>query len=60
MLVPKSLRQFGKIFGPIGFLQTAIAGDIPWSFGFLIITNDLIWWIPFGLILLKTWQNRNV
>lgn len=51
--------MLGKIFGPIGFLQTAIAGDIPWSFGFLIITNDLIWWIPFGLILLKTWQNRN-
>ena len=23
----------GKIFGPIGFLQTVLAGDIPWSFG---------------------------
>lgn len=50
--------MLGKIFGPIGFLQTAIAGDIPWSFGYLIITNDLVWWIPFGLILLKAWQNR--
>ena len=42
----------GKILGPIGFLQTAIAGDIPWSFGWLLITNDLIWWIPFAGILL--------
>ena len=48
----------GKIFGPIGFLQTAMVGDIPWSFGFVIIFNDLIWWIPFGAILLNTWRSR--
>ena len=48
----------GKIFGPIGFLQTAMAGDIPWSFGFVIIFNDLIWWIPFGAILFNTWRSR--
>lgn len=48
----------GKIFGPIGFLQTAMMGDIPWSFGFVIIFNDLIWWIPFGAILLNTWRSR--
>ena len=49
----------GKIFGPIGFLQTALAGDIGWKFGYLIITNDLIWWIPFGLILWESWCRRN-
>ena len=48
----------GEIFGPIGFLQTAMVGDIPWSFGFVIIFNDLIWWIPFGAILLNTWRSR--
>jgi hypothetical protein len=48
----------GKILGPIGFLQTAMAGDIPWSFGFVIIFNDLIWWIPFSIILLNTWRSR--
>ncbi len=42
----------GKIFGPIGFIQTVLAGDIPWSFGIMIIFNDLIWWIPFAGILL--------
>ena len=43
----------GKVLGPIGFLQTAMVGDIPWTFGFVIILNDLIWWIPFGGILLN-------
>jgi small multidrug resistance pump len=42
----------GKIFGPIGFAWTASRGAIPWHFGFTILTNDLVWWIPFGGILL--------
>jgi peroxiredoxin len=41
----------GKIFGPIGFLQAAAGGYLPWSFGVTIITNDLIWLVPFALIL---------
>ena len=47
----------GKIFGPIGFLQTALAGDISWKFGFLIITNDLIWWVPFTWIMIAARKN---
>ena len=49
----------GKIFGPIGFIQTAMAGDIPWSFGYIIITNDLIWIGPFVYILLCSYIKRN-
>ena len=41
----------GKIFGPIGFLQAATSGDLPWAWGATIITNDLIWWVPFAMIL---------
>lgn len=41
----------GKIFGPIGFIGSAINGDFPWSWGVTIITNDLVWWIPFAMIL---------
>ncbi|MEC9372508.1 MAG: SelL-related redox protein [Planctomycetota bacterium] len=41
----------GKIFGPIGFVMAAVKGELPWLFGVTILTNDLIWWIPFGLIL---------
>ena len=42
----------GKIFGPIGFVHAASTGVFPWSMGWTILTNDLAWWIPFGLILL--------
>ena len=48
----------GKIFGPIGFVQTAIMGDIPWAFGYLIITNDLIWIIPFIYILIASYRKH--
>jgi hypothetical protein len=41
----------GKILGPIGFLGAAVSGDLPWAWGATIITNDLIWWVPFALML---------
>ena len=41
----------GKVFGPIGFLQAALAGDLPWSFGWVLVGNDLVWWLPFAAIL---------
>jgi len=45
----------GKVLGPIGFLDAAVRGEFPWSAGWMIVTNDLIWWIPFALIL---WRAR--
>ncbi len=41
----------GKIFGPIGFLQAVLNERFPLAMGLTIVTNDLIWWIPFALIL---------
>ena len=41
----------GKVFGPIGFLDAAFRGLLPWSMGVTILTNDLLWWIPFAMIL---------
>lgn len=41
----------GKIFGPAGFAFGLATGELPLGFGATILTNDLIWWIPFGLIL---------
>lgn len=41
----------GKIFGPIGFVAAATRGQLPWSMGVTILTNDLLWWIPFSMIL---------
>lgn len=37
----------GKTFGPVGFLYAAVTGELPWSFGWTILTNDLVWWPAF-------------
>lgn len=42
----------GKVFGPIGFGMALVTGRFAAEFGWVILFNDLIWWIPFGLILL--------
>lgn len=47
----------GKIFGPIGFIGAVTSGRFPLTMGWTIVTNDLIWWIPFGLILWSTFQS---
>jgi small multidrug resistance pump len=47
----------GKIFGPIGFVQAVWTGAFPLAFGLNILTNDLIWWIPFAAILRRAWQS---
>lgn len=41
----------GKIFGPIGFVQAYFSGEFNARFGLTILTNDLIWWVPFFMIL---------
>jgi len=46
----------GKLFGPIGFLNSALRGQLPWSAGWVNVTNDLIWLIPFALILQAAWR----
>jgi len=46
----------GKVFGPIGFLMTAATGELPWRFGWSIFTNDLIWIVPFAIILWEAFR----
>jgi hypothetical protein len=46
----------GKVFGPIGFVWCASRGELPWIAGFTILTNDVIWWIPFLLTLRAAWK----
>lgn len=51
----------GKVLGPIGSIHGMWRGDLPVAFGLVNITNDLIWWAPFTLILRHAWLvNRNV
>jgi small multidrug resistance pump len=46
----------GKIFGPIGYLNGYLTGRFTLKAGLLNITNDLIWWIPFTLILWNVYK----
>lgn len=50
----------GKVFGPIGFAQALIQERFPLAFGATIITNDLIWWIPFIAMLMHARQVESV
>lgn len=46
----------GKVLGPIGFLDAVLRGTFPVSFGWMILFNDLIWWLPFAALLYYTWK----
>jgi hypothetical protein len=46
----------GKVFGPIGFAKALYDGVFPPLFGVTILTNDLLWWVPFSMILLDAFQ----
>jgi small multidrug resistance pump len=34
----------GKTLGPVGFFYSALAGTLPWTFGWTCLVNDIIWW----------------
>lgn len=48
----------GKVFGPVGAVYYMFLGQFPFQFGLINITNDLIWIIPFGLVLYQVWRNE--
>ena len=41
----------GKVLGPIGLADLIVRGVWPVSTFVLCLTNDLVWWVPFGLYL---------
>jgi hypothetical protein len=45
----------GKVIGPIGMSWLIWSGAWPPSAVVLCLTNDVIWWIPFGLYLRDAW-----
>lgn len=48
----------GKVFGPLGMLQALWTGALPPGFAINCVFNDLVWWIPFGLILHHAWKQH--
>ena len=50
----------GKLFGPLGYVDAAlIRGELNPAFGWTIPTNDLIWWLPFGWLVYKSWRHHH-
>lgn len=43
----------GKVCGPVGFVWAATNGEFPWIAGWTILTNDVAWWLPFGVIVIS-------
>jgi hypothetical protein len=47
----------GKILGPLGLAWLIATGVWPISTVVIVVTNDLIWWVPFGRYLLDAWPD---
>ncbi|MEP6919824.1 MAG: hypothetical protein ABI967_01780 [bacterium] len=45
----------GKLLGPIGLAQLIWTRQWPLATGILCLSNDLIWWVPFGIYLYDAW-----
>jgi small multidrug resistance pump len=41
----------GKTLGPLGFAIAVANGGLPARFGWTLLANDVVWWIPFALFL---------
>ena len=48
----------GKVFGPLGMVEALWTGALPWGFALNCVTNDVIWWVPFALILKYAWEQH--
>lgn len=47
----------GKVLGPIGLLGLIWGGTWPVATLLLCLSNDLVWWFPFGLYLYDAWPS---
>jgi hypothetical protein len=47
----------GKVLGPIGLALLILRGEWPVATLVLCLTNDFIWWVPFGLYLWDAWPH---
>ena len=48
----------GKLLGPAGFVFSLATDALPLRFGLTLLTNDLIWWVPFALYLREAALDR--
>jgi hypothetical protein len=45
----------GKVLGPIGLGVLLLRGAWPPATLVLCLTNDFVWWVPFGIYLVDAW-----
>lgn len=45
----------GKVLGPLGMVAGVARGAWPRAALIQVVTNDLIWWVPFALYLRDAW-----
>lgn len=53
--LPAAVGLTGKILGPLGLCWLIVTGRWPPGTVVLIVTNDLIWWIPFAVYVKDAW-----
>ena len=46
----------GKVLGPLGAVNAALHDRLPWTTAWTNLLNDLVWWVPFGLILYRAYR----
>ena len=46
----------GKVLGPMGMVWAIIKGTFPLHMAWVCVTNDLIWWPPFAIILWRAYS----
>lgn len=45
----------GKMLGPIGMWWAIRTGQLPVKCAWACLANDILWWVPFGYILIRAW-----
>ncbi|MGL5819516.1 MAG: hypothetical protein ACRCYR_18280 [Phycicoccus sp.] len=45
----------GKVLGPAGLAVLVASGTWPIETVILVLTNDLVWWVPFAVYLVDAW-----
>ena len=48
-----AIGLLGKVLGPLGGCVAVAQAELPLRMLSLLVLNDLIWWLPFGLFLLE-------
>jgi len=46
----------GKVLGPAGMVWSVAHGDLPLRMTCICLANDIIWWLPFAVILVRVFS----